>query len=95
VNVWVKNETGQTNFSPLVSDFGLLYGNSQSDGDTILIDEPVDKEQPFDGGELQPGVERSGWIGYQLPEDLSLSDLTMAWSEQIIGGQIAANWGRQ
>lgn len=93
VNVWVKNETGQTSFSPLASEFGLLYGNSQSDGDTLLIDEPINKGESFEGGELQPDVERNGWIAYQLPGDISTNDLTMAWSQETIEGQIAANWG--
>lgn len=93
VNVWVKNETGEANFSPLGSDLALLYGNAQSDGETILVNEPIDKGEPFDGGELQPGVERSGWIGYQLPQGLSVSDLVIAWSEDTFEGQIAANWG--
>jgi hypothetical protein len=66
VDVWVKNETGETAYSPLASEFGLLYDDSQSDGETILIDEPVDKDEPFEGGELQPGVERSGWVAYQM-----------------------------
>jgi hypothetical protein len=93
VNVWVKNETGETTFSPLASEFGLLYGNSQADGDTYLLDEPINKEEPFEGGELQPDVERSGWIAYQLPGDVSENDLTMAWSQDTFNGEIAANWG--
>jgi len=92
VNVWVKNETGQTNFSPLGSDFGMLYGNSQSDGETILIDDPINKGEPFDGGELQPGVERNGWIAYQIPGDVDISNLTVAWSQETFDGQIGVNW---
>lgn len=92
VNVWVKNETGQTAFSPLASEFGLLYGSSQSDGETILIDDPINKGSPFDGGELQPGVERSGWIVFELPGDVSTDDLTMAWSQTTASGEISVNW---
>jgi hypothetical protein len=93
VNVYVKNETGQAASSPLALDMALIYGNSQSDGDTVLIDEPTNKGEPFDGGELQPGIERSGWIAYQVPSDISTDDLTMAWSDTTFDGEIAVNWG--
>jgi hypothetical protein len=95
VNVWVKNETGQMEFSPLASEFGLLYGNSQSDGETILFDDPVNKGEPFDGGELQPGVERSGWIAFELPDSVGSDDVEMAWGQETFEGQIAARWTSQ
>jgi hypothetical protein len=94
-NVWVKNETGQTNYSPSARDFGLLYGNTQSDGTTFVADEPIRKGEPFEGGELQPGVERSGWILYEIDSGVTLEDLEMAWSEETFEGQIAARWGTQ
>ena len=93
MNVWVKNETGQTNFSPLQNEFGLLYDSSQSDGETYLIDEPINKDESFEGGELQPGVERSGWIAFAIPSGIQLNELTLAWSQDTFQGQIAANWG--
>lgn len=93
INVWVKNETGSTKFSPLANEFALLYDSSQADGDTYLIDEPINKGESFDGGELQPGVERSGWIAYQIPGgSLGNDDLTVAWSQTTVSGDIAANW---
>jgi hypothetical protein len=91
VNVYVKNETGQTEYSPLSDEFALVTGNSQFDS-TFLIDDPVNKGEQFEGGELQPGIERSGWIVYELPADLSTSDLTMAWSNTTYGGEISVNW---
>lgn len=92
INAYVRNETGQANFSPLAPEITLLYGNSQADGETILIDDPINKGEPFDGGELQPGVERNGWIVYQIPSDVSIDDLTIAWSKTTFGGEIAVNW---
>lgn len=92
VNLWVKNETGQANYSPLSSEFVLLYGESQSDGQTILVNEPINKGEPFDGGELQPGVERSGWILYEIPPGIVVDELTLAWSQDTFEGQIAVNW---
>lgn len=91
VNVWVKNETGQAAYSPLASEFPLVAGNSQYDA-KILLDDPVNKGEPFEGGELQPGVERSGWIAYAIPDGLTVSDLLIAWSSTTINGEIAVNW---
>jgi hypothetical protein len=92
VNAYVRNETGQSNFSPLATDISLLYGSSQADGETVLLDEPINKGEPFEGGELQPGVERSGWIAYQIPSGVSIDDLTVAWSKTTFEGEIAVNW---
>jgi hypothetical protein len=95
VTIWVKNEAGQANYSPLASEFGLLYGSKQADGETILVDDPINRDDPFDGGELQPGVERRGWIAFQVPDDLDVADLTMAWSQETYNGQIGVRWGSE
>jgi len=52
--------------------------------------EPLDEFEP---GELQPGIERSGWIAYQIPSNISVSDLTLAWSKTTLNGEIVVNWG--
>jgi len=93
--IWVKNETGQASYSPLASEFGLLYGNKQADGERFLVDDPINRGDPFEAGELQPGVERSGWIAFQVPDDLGVDDLTMAWSEDTYDGQISVRWGSE
>lgn len=88
-NVYVKNETGQSSYSP--TGFSLITGSSQYDSRFILSD-PINKGEKYDSGDLQPGIERSGWLAYELPENLSVSDLTMAWSTVNIGGEISVNW---
>lgn len=93
VNAYVKNNTGQTEFSPLGSDFALIYGNSQADSEIILARDPINKGDEFEGGELQPGIERSGWIPYQVSNSVSVNDLTVAWSKTTFDGEIAVNWG--
>jgi hypothetical protein len=52
-----------------------------------------DNGSAFDGGGLQPGIEREGWIAYEVPADVELNDLEMAWSKDTLEGQIAARWG--
>jgi hypothetical protein len=91
VNVYVKNETGQVEYSP--SDFALIYGNSQADSEIILSFDPINQGDQFEPGELQPGIERSGWIAYQIPSNISVSDLTIAWSKTTFDGEIVVNWG--
>lgn len=95
VTGWVKNETGQTAFSPLASEIVLLVGSSQYDGRTIAIDEPFNKGQPFNGGNLQPDVERSGWILYEIPGKINIDDVVVAWSESTFEGDISVNWSSQ
>lgn len=92
VNAYVKNETGQAAFSPLGSEFALIYGSSQADGETLLINDPAEKGEPFDGGELQPNVERSGWIAYEVPSGLSVEDVRIAWSQTTLNGPVSVNW---
>ena len=91
VNMYVKNETGQVEYSP--SNFALVTGNSQYDSEIILAFDPINQGDEFEGGELQPGIERSGWIAYQIPSNISVSDLTLAWSKTTFNGEIVVNWG--
>ena len=91
VNAYVKNETGQVEYSP--SDFALIYGNSQADSEIILAFDPINQGDQFEPGDLQPGIERSGWIAYQIPSNISASDLTIDWSKTTFDGEIIVNWG--
>lgn len=91
VDAWVKNETGQTQFSPVGAEFALLHQDSQFDA-LQLYNDPVNKGPAFDGGELQPGVEREGWLAYAVPGEVGVEDLTMAWSTTTRNGEVSVNW---
>lgn len=91
VDVTVRNETGQASFSPTRSDFVLLHGNSQAEPETLFND-PVNKGQRFEPGDLQPGIERSGWIAYQIPSGVLTDDITFVWSPTTFIGNITVNW---
>ncbi|MFB6186572.1 MAG: DUF4352 domain-containing protein, partial [Halobacteriaceae archaeon] len=91
VNIWVKNETGEAAYSPLSAEFALISGNSQYDP-KVLTYEPVERGEQFQGGKLQPGIERSGWLVYIVPMDVDEDDVTMAWSQQTVSGDISVNW---
>ena len=95
VNAYVKNETGQTALSPFGSDFVLIYDNSQvrQNYDDSPFYDPINQGDEFEVAELQPGIERSGWIAYQIPSNISASDLTIAWSKTTFNGEIVVNWG--
>jgi hypothetical protein len=91
VSVLVENGTGETELSPLSSDFSVLAGNSQFDP-AILVPEPVEQGQPYDGGELQPGVVREGYIGFEIDAGLSLDDLQIVYTTQTIDGEVTVYW---
>jgi hypothetical protein len=95
VNAYVKNETGQTALSPFGSDFVLIYDNSQvrQNYDDSPFYDPINQGDEFEGGELQPGIERSGWIAYQIPSNISANEITIAWSKTTFDGDIIINWG--
>lgn len=91
VNVRVENQTGSPNYSPMSSEFKIVSNQSQYDSKFLLSD-PVDKGEKFEGGELQPGIVREGWIPYAIPSDLSVSDLTLSWSTTYYDGDVSVEW---
>ena len=92
VDVFVKNNTGQARLSPSTRDFVLLFGNQQSDPEGFILDDPIDYGPQFDGGELQPGVEREGWILFEVPQGISVEDIRIAWSDTTIEGELSVGW---
>jgi hypothetical protein len=89
VNVYVKNQTGSGSYSP--TGFALLSGNSQYDS-RFVLNEPIDYGEPYESGELQPGIERSGYVLYAVPDSVSLSDISIAWSTTTFNGDISVRW---
>lgn len=91
VAVESRNQTGETNFSPLEADIVIIANNQQFDN-TTLSDEPINRGQPFDGGELRPEVVREGYIAYEVQATLQVPDLQVEWSDSTSRGEIAAAW---
>jgi hypothetical protein len=87
VDVTVENASGSTEFIPFDQDFSLRVGASQYDSVYISRERGM-----YDGGEVGPGVIREGEIAYEVPDDLSRSELTVEWFETAIGGDYGARW---
>jgi len=92
VNVWVKNETGTTTFSPTTSDFSLRFENTQVDSSIVVTEDVVGRDQQYESGNLQPGVERSGWILYEVPDEVFGEDISIGYSQTTLDGDIIVNW---
>ncbi|QLK25751.1 hypothetical protein HYG81_16980 [Natrinema zhouii] len=81
------NESGSKEWVPFEGDMNLLAGNSQYD--YVYIS----KEQgAYKGGGVQAGITRSGWIAYEIPEDLNGDDLVVAYSGDNFDGEWSVRW---
>ncbi|WP_137284013.1 COG1361 family protein [Halorussus salinisoli] len=82
-----ENTAGQSNFIPLETDVNLIARNSQYD------QKYVNKEENrYEGGEVEAGIVRKGWLAYEIPNDLSKTDLTVAWSDRDGTGEWSVRW---
>lgn len=82
-----ENTAGKPEFIPLESDISLLAGNSQYDTKYIRKE-----EGRYEGGEVQAGIVREGWLAYEIPAELSKDDLKVAYSETFVQGDFAVYW---
>jgi hypothetical protein len=90
VNVYIRNESGQAAYSPSTNEFAVISGNTQYDP-VVIINDPVTKDEAFEGGQLQPGIERNGWIAYDIDGELDLSNIRVTWTETF-SGDISVSW---
>ena len=83
--VWfeAENQSNGVEYLPFEFDVVVVAGNQQYD--SVFINK---EENKYNGGEVQPDIVRSGWIAYEVPDDLSLSDLEVVHS----GGDFDGNW---
>jgi hypothetical protein len=83
-----KNASGSPEFVPSKFDVVLITGNSQYEYETYYGDD----EDEYEGGEVQAGIVREGFILYAVPEELSKSDIQIAWSDSYFDGDVAVRW---
>jgi len=87
VTVEVANESGSQEFIPLVTDFGLRSDDRQWDAQFIRKE-----DGKYEGGEVGPGVVRSGWICYNVPDTYSPADMTVEWFDSTVEGDYGVRW---
>ncbi|WP_434530043.1 DUF4352 domain-containing protein (plasmid) [Haloarcula sp. NS06] len=87
ITVRAENTAEESARLPSTYDVNLVAGQSQYEETYIDKD-----ENQYDGGEVQPGIVREGWIAYELPEDVSSEDIEVVWNGLPNGGEITALW---
>jgi hypothetical protein len=87
VQIRAENTGDEAAFTPLATDISIIAGNQQYDSTY------VDKEESaYEGNEVQPGIVREGFIAYELPDNLSLGDLTVVWNSSGVYGDTVVRW---
>lgn len=84
-----ENTAGEPEFAPTDYDIVLLSGQTQYDSKFINKE-----EGKYEGGEIQPGVVREGWIAYEIDDSLNVSDLEVVWSDSYYHGDAAVYWSQ-
>ena len=87
VYLTAENRSGDTEFLPLDWDIYIRSGNRQYDAELVLRD-----EGQYEGGQVGPGIVRDGWLNYEIPADLAVSDLSVVWHESGIFDEWTATW---
>ena len=70
-------------------DFALITNGSQYDPTSVLDTNPYEE---FDGGEIQPGIEREGVVVFEVPEELERADLEVVWHDDFLDANIDVRW---
>ena len=91
VDISVTNKAATTMSSPGASDFDLI-GTGATYDSYALADDPIDRGQRFESGDIRPDETRSGWIVYAVDSSLTAADMRVSWSATIADGEVAAEW---
>jgi hypothetical protein len=70
-------------------DIILLHNGSQYDSEFVS---DMGGRDEYDDGEIQPDVERRGFIAFDVPSDLDESDLDAVWHDDFLGANIDVRW---
>jgi hypothetical protein len=79
-----SNESGEVRNLPVARNFAIVAGNQQYDwtGET----------RPgggYDGGRVQPGIERDRFAVFEVPEDTTQDELDVVWTTQFSDGAMS------
>lgn len=86
LQIHAENTGDEVAYTPIANNVSLVAGNQQ------YSRVYVDKEGGFETGEIQPDIVREGFFAYEIPENLSQSDVTAVWSDTGPYGDVVAHW---
>lgn len=89
VTMEAENTADEAVDLPETFDISLLSDQSQFETATIRKE-----DREYEGGEVQPGIVRNGWIAFEIPDDISHDDLRVVWSTFLENGDIAVYWSQ-
>jgi hypothetical protein len=58
----------------------------------VLYNEPIDKGQAYEGGEVQPSIIREGYIVFTVPSDVEKQHISVVWNEMISLTEKSVYW---
>lgn len=91
VTLRTQNQGDVPKSLPTSYDFQIIANNRQYDS-SYLLNEPLDVGEPYEGGEVQPGIVREGYIAFEVPEDVNKQDVSIVWNELISLNEKSVYW---
>lgn len=94
VNIKTQNQGDVPKSLPSSYDFQIVANNRQYES-TTSYNEPIGKGEIYEGGEVQPGIIREGYMVFEVPEDVNKGDISVVWNEIISLNEKSVYWTAQ
>lgn len=83
----VENDSGSSEWIPSASDFDIRVGDQQFEREFISKD-----EGQYEGGEVGPSVQRTGWVAFEIPADTNRDQITVEHFDSDFTGEWGVRW---
>ena len=87
VYLTVENRADQPQYLPFGTEIAIRAGNQQFDASF-----PLRNDGQYQSSQVGPSVVREGWLYYEIPSDLSVSDLSVVWYGTNFVDEWTATW---
>lgn len=81
INVTVENIGKNAVYAPYSVDFHVIYEGEQTDVDIFFTSCPGYEQ--YEGGEIFPGVSKSGWLRFTIPAVAQPEQLTIVFKPEL------------
>lgn len=85
--VYAENVASSTELLPFKVNFSLLVGGSRY----TYIGTHAPQGQ-YNGGRVDSGTVRQGWIRFEVPTSVEVDDLAVAWTDNVYDATLAVRW---